>query len=158
MGLDMYLIKKQKKERKNSNTWNQIGYWRKANQIHNWFVANVQKGIDNCGYYRVSCKQIQQLKEACERVVKTANLVPGEICVGYHYENGERVPIIEQGEVIINANEIAAILPTTHGFFFGHTEYDEWYLSQVRETIEILERALNETNFEEEYLVYTSSW
>ena len=24
-------------------------YWRKANQIHNWFVTNIQGGNDNCG-------------------------------------------------------------------------------------------------------------
>jgi len=26
----------------------EVGYWRKANQIHNWFVENVQNGIDEC--------------------------------------------------------------------------------------------------------------
>jgi len=26
-------------------------YWRKANQIHNWFVENVKDGVDNCGNY-----------------------------------------------------------------------------------------------------------
>ena len=25
--------------------------WRKANAIHNWFVQNVQKGVDDCGVY-----------------------------------------------------------------------------------------------------------
>ena len=27
------------------------GYWRKANQIHSWFVENVQNGEDNCNEY-----------------------------------------------------------------------------------------------------------
>ena len=30
-----------------------IGYWRKANQIHNWFVENVQGGEDDCKKYYV---------------------------------------------------------------------------------------------------------
>ena len=25
-----------------------VGYWRKQNAIHNWFVENVQDGIDDC--------------------------------------------------------------------------------------------------------------
>ena len=26
-----------------------VGYWRKANAIHDWFVKNIQDGKDNCG-------------------------------------------------------------------------------------------------------------
>lgn len=26
----------------------EVGYWRKANAIHGWFVDNVQKGNDDC--------------------------------------------------------------------------------------------------------------
>ena len=32
----------------------QAGYWRKANQIHQWFVDNVQEGVDNCSEYYVT--------------------------------------------------------------------------------------------------------
>jgi hypothetical protein len=32
----------------------ELAYWRKANQIHNWFVKNVQNGQDNCMPYEVS--------------------------------------------------------------------------------------------------------
>src|SRR4051812_7040675 len=39
----------------------QAGYWRKANQIHSWFVNNVQNGTDDCGTYYVSQEQLQQL-------------------------------------------------------------------------------------------------
>lgn len=36
-------------------------YWRKANAIHKWFVDNVQKGVDDCGYYYVSRDDIMSL-------------------------------------------------------------------------------------------------
>lgn len=36
-------------------------YWRKANQIHNWMVNNVQGGNDDCGLYEVSIDQILKL-------------------------------------------------------------------------------------------------
>ena len=53
----------------------QIGYWRKANQIHNWFVENVQKGVDDCGDYVVELKQLHALKDLCEEVLKDESLV-----------------------------------------------------------------------------------
>jgi hypothetical protein len=42
-----------------------VGYWRKANQIHRWFVNNVQNGEDNCGEYYVSKEDLAALLEAC---------------------------------------------------------------------------------------------
>jgi hypothetical protein len=43
------------------------GYWRKANAIHNWFVKNVQDGIDNCSQYCVSYEKLCALKYVCEK-------------------------------------------------------------------------------------------
>lgn len=56
----------------------QVGYWRKANQIHNWFVQNVQDGEDNCAEYYVSIDQLKQLRETCitALVTKNADLLP----------------------------------------------------------------------------------
>ena len=56
----------------------EIGYWRKANQIHNWFVQNVQDGKDNCGKYRVSQEQLVELKNLCKRALesKDPSLLP----------------------------------------------------------------------------------
>ena len=46
----------------------QIGYWRKANQIHHWFVENVQDGNDNCGTYYVGIGDLANLLNACKEV------------------------------------------------------------------------------------------
>jgi hypothetical protein len=40
-------------------------YWRKSNQIHNWFVRNVQNNIDDCGEYYVSHEKLEELREIC---------------------------------------------------------------------------------------------
>jgi len=40
-----------------------VGYWRKANQIHNWFVQNVQNGSDDCWEYEVTKSQLEELLE-----------------------------------------------------------------------------------------------
>ena len=53
-------------------------YWRKANQIHKWFVDNVQGGEDNCGEYYVSHEKLKELLNTCTLAVtnKNPNLLP----------------------------------------------------------------------------------
>jgi hypothetical protein len=43
----------------------ELGYWRKANQIHLWFVENVQDNVDNCGEYFVPKVKLEELLEIC---------------------------------------------------------------------------------------------
>ena len=66
MGLDMYLI----------HDGEEVGYWRKANQIHKWFVDNVQNGVDNCGEYKVTKEQLIELRDTCNKVLDDGNLAP----------------------------------------------------------------------------------
>ena len=48
-------------------------YWRKSNQIHQWFVQNVQGGKDNCEEYSVSLEQLKLLSKTIEpALVSTA--------------------------------------------------------------------------------------
>lgn len=48
----------------------EVGYWRKANAIHNWFVENVQDGEDECRRHEVTRDNLKALKEACEAVLE----------------------------------------------------------------------------------------
>ena len=41
-------------------------YWRKANQIHSWFVREVQGGEDNCGEYYVPSDKLIELLAICK--------------------------------------------------------------------------------------------
>jgi hypothetical protein len=43
--------------------------WRKSNQIHAWFVDNVQEGEDDCKEYSVDTGQLGELVELCKRVL-----------------------------------------------------------------------------------------
>lgn len=52
------------------------------------------------------------------------------------------------------ANEL---LPARDGFFFGSTEYDEWYFSGLEETVDMLEKCLTLDDVEWEFY-YSSSW
>ena len=48
-------------------------YWRKANQIHGWFVKNVQNNNDDCGLYEVSIDQIKKLRDEVNFTLATKN-------------------------------------------------------------------------------------
>ena len=48
-----------------------VGYWRKANAIHNWFVTNVQDGNDECQDSHVSREQLEELLSLCRDVLET---------------------------------------------------------------------------------------
>lgn len=48
-----------------SKVTEQVGYWRKANAIHAWFVKNVQDGEDECQRSYVSQEQLKALRDEC---------------------------------------------------------------------------------------------
>lgn len=140
-------------------------YWRKANAIHKWFVDNVQDGNDDCKEYYVSEEKLKELLKKCKEVVKKAVVVDGQVQNGATLQNGEWIPNYEQGKVIQNAEEIAKILPTEDGFFFGSTEYGEYYLEDIKYTIKGIEGLLKEAKeFEDKKMsfnlsfIYHSSW
>ena len=46
----------------------EVGYWRKANQIHQWFVDNVQGGVDDCRDAYVERGKLEELLNLCKIV------------------------------------------------------------------------------------------
>ncbi len=136
----------------------QVAYWRKANQIHNWFINNCADGDENRSTMYVSEEQLQDLLNLCEDVLSKAKLVKGKI------KNGERLntetrqfePIMEDGSYIENKEEIEELLPTTSGFFFGSTDYDEYYIQDIKETIKQLEAILENAKVAKEEGLYPS--
>jgi hypothetical protein len=63
-------------------------------------------------------------------------------------------------EVILDPERGEDILPTASGFFFGSTEYDEWYMEEVKNTADILDGILSNPKFEFDswYFEYRASW
>ena len=95
----------------------EVGYWRKANQIHNWFMQNCARRdewdnpIDDCSPIEITVDKLEKLLDDCKKVLADHSL----------------------------AKEL---LPTVDGFFFGSTAYDDYYLGQIEQTIEIIEPVL----------------
>lgn len=51
----------------------QVGYWRKANAIHKWFVDNCAGGEDNCKPVYVDIEKLKMLLDICKAVSKDHN-------------------------------------------------------------------------------------
>jgi len=50
-----------------------VAYWRKANQIHQWFVDECQDGQDECQETYVSENQLKELLELSKEVKRTGD-------------------------------------------------------------------------------------
>lgn len=136
----------------------EVGYWRKANAIHKWFVENVQNEVDDCGRYEISKEQLEELLEVCIKVRDGSKLIKGWIQNGETYKDGKWLPCMEEGEYIEDSTIAEELLPTQSGFFFGGTNYDQWYLEDITDTIDILTNVLETTDFDREVISYHSSW
>lgn len=133
-----------------------VMYWRKANQIHRWFVENVQHGEDDCGEYHVEIEQLQSLVDDCKKVIESLeNSKKGKKEAVVGWKGGEEIK--EEIEVYDNTDVADELLPTTSGFFFGSTEYDEWYMNDLKNTVKELSGVLQEDNSKSSFY-YSSSW
>ena len=121
MGLDMYLFK-HKKFRDNDEEFNklereneeEILYWRKANMIRSWFVNHTALLSDDDDIYIPISRETLELLK-------------------------------QDLEDTLNDHNLATVLfPTSSGFFFGSTEYDEYYWNKLKYTLEEVTKILDE--------------
>lgn len=137
----------------------EVGYWRKANAVHKWFVDNVQHGQDDCGYHEEVTKgKLIELRDKCAYIMDNAVMAKGKVSNGYTFKNGAKEPILEDGFIVTNKEVCEQTLPSQSGFFFGGTEYDEYYIEDIRYTLDLCNKLIEETDFERYALYYTSSW
>ena len=152
MGLDMYL-----KGKRHLSTWDEksedakrsrdiadqfpeikgravnevcceLGYWRKANAIHGWFVRNVQDGVDQCQESYVSRDKLIELRDVCAQVLED------------------------------HAKANALLPTTQGFFFGGYDldEYYLDYVAETKSLIDsILDSGLNEKGWD---VYYQASW
>ena len=104
----------------------QVGYWRKVNAVHNWFIQELANGVDECQPIYVPRSSLIDLKNACEIVLR-------------------------------DHSQADAILPTGSGFFFGSTEYDEWYFYGLEKTVKIVTKLIEDVP-EGWAFEYQASW
>lgn len=109
-----------------------VAYWRKANQIHKWFVDNCQDGKDECQESYVERKKLTELRDLCKKLLDS----PPE-----------------------KFNTLAEeLLPPEKGFFFGSTEIDEWYKEDLKQTVDQLTSILGNEKLKDFSFIYHASW
>ena len=200
MGLDMYLNRSYSKYRKDDGTFStnwddckldkfgrsnrvtfseMVGYWRKVNHIHKWFVDNVQNGEDDCGEYNVSIEQLHELRDICFDILSKLHgmeiRVPKNGVKEFKEANDKfyRGKSIQRIKIDINNFETISnltrhhiltnsqikkcgcdnVLPTQDGCFFGSCSYDGWYLQSLVETIEMLDELFEKHDENDKILV-----
>lgn len=68
-----------------SDDLQEVAYWRKANQIHSWFVTHVQDGVDECRLTPVSHKQLEDLRQTCMEALDTQDSTMLAPCDGFFF-------------------------------------------------------------------------
>lgn len=114
-----------------------IAYWEEANQIHYWFVMNIQKGKDDKRNHHTGKDVIKRLIKTCEEL----------------YELYEKKGHIDD-ELIKEAKEK---MPPKDGIQFGENEINEKYFEQIQATLKMLKRTLKSVK-KEHVLFYKADW
>lgn len=135
-----------------------VGYWRKANAIHNWFVKNCQGGVDECQVSDVDEMKLRELLAICKHIMTT--VVWGEPIEHEATDVPWKQPAWTE-RVLASVDDafILENLPPTEGFFFGSTDINGFFIDDIEETIKIIERVLPfaEAPFNLSF-EYRSSW
>ena len=103
-------------------------YWRKANFVHNYFT-----------------------KDWLERGFEDDN------CTEFPVDEEALIWLAEKCDYVLeNRGEADAVLPTMSGFFFGSTEYGDWYFNDLQYTIDQINELLTLRPLEkgEEFFYY----
>lgn len=142
-----------------------VGYWRKANAIHGWFVRECAEGVDNCQPIYLERDKLLALKNLCLAALakKPASFPQPVASVGTPINSPmDLITAIKQEwevqthEAEFNDPDDLDPLRPTSGFFFGNTEKNEWYYEDLSETVEIIDRALSLGD--EWRFIYQASW
>ena len=103
-------------------------------QLMYWRKANaIHKWfVDNCGGGVDNCQEIYVGKDNLRKLKE----------------------VIEK--VLSDHNKANELLPTSSGFFFGGTEYDEWYFKDLAETLDVINEVLDDDT--KGHITYEASW
>ena len=102
--------------------------WRKINQVRGWLVNH---------------KILEDDDNCIKRVVTVENL---------------KDMISDCKKVLENHSLAESLMPTTSGFFFGNTEYDEYYFEDLQETVNTLEPVLQNADEKRDHFIYEDWW
>lgn len=154
MGLDMYLTKK-----------TYVKNWEKTPESDKHYVS-----VKGPQAKHIDRKRIRYIEEdlcywrKANHIHKwfVDNVQGGQDnCEEYHLDISKLKQLRDVCyEVMADGNKSKELLPTTSGFFFGDTDYDDWYFKETTRTYVELNELIKELErYEGRFtLFYSSSW
>jgi len=155
MGLDMYLSAK-----KYMSRYFDAADSEKINSIHEVFGVEgdedgdygAQEVIFRVAYWRKAnaihdwfVRNCQDGRDECQEAHVTREQLQ------------ELIELCKQ--IIAKPKKAGELLPTRNGFFFGGTDYDDWYMGQLQYTVDRFEKILADPAFAKGVdFYYQSSW
>ena len=144
MGLDMYLTKE-------INLYGKDKEKLEIKGIDGIDVSKVETIIEEVAYWRKVnaihnwfVHNVQEGKDDCNK---------------YYVDRKNIVKLLEIIKTILSDNtKSEELLPSIDGFFFGGTEYDEFYFNGLKGTKTMLEEILKKDDFDKFTYYYQSSW
>jgi len=81
-------------------------------------------------------------------------------CQSIYVTKGNLIELRDLAKSVIKQPAMAGdVLPTAKGFFFGSYDYDDWYMEDMKNTVEQIDKVLESCkNLEYVDFIYQSSW
>jgi hypothetical protein len=117
----------------------QVGYWRKFNALHGYIVDTFASGEDNCQQIYLDNYSLIQILDTLKRAKDILDSDASD----------------EE-----KSDKLSDVFPTAEGFFFGSTDYEDYYAENVAYTISLLTDLLDECEESEDdcSFYYQASW
>ena len=156
MGLDMYL-------RANTYTSNN-DYYQKNPELFDEVLQNLELTPDELNAemlnMTISIPVVYWRKENAIHNWFVKNVQNhNDDCGKYYVSREQLIELIELCEQVSKDNSLAhELLPTTDGFFFGGTAYDDYYFKGLEKTARELRQFVYSPRFNDFDFEYQSSW
>lgn len=162
MGLDMYL-----NVRKYVDA--QLGTWQDENRPPNpdfhTLVETAKIALDSLpesrrGYAMVEIPALYWRKSNAIHNWFVTNCARGEDdCKPVYVSRNDLTELLNVCRSVLTKTENPEeVLPTGSGFFFGSTDYDEWYFEDIKRTATEFDALLSDPSLEDCEFVYRASW
>lgn len=148
-------VRKDIKPERISYITEEIGYWRKFNALHGWFVQNCADGEDSCQEIYVSKKMMDELLNILLKVKTLLDSSKKKTLTSKDWNDKDY-----EYEVYECEDAVRELLSPTEGFFFGDSDINEYYKEQVEYTIKLIRSFKKEVNDDDfsASIIYQASW
>jgi hypothetical protein len=123
----------------------EIGYFRKVNFLMEFFHYE-----GNCEHKEISKDELEELRNACIEIGRMKPCKVEYVKATSQWDKDRVVNVYSEAD----QKRCSELLPTQSGFFFGSTDYDEWYFRDVKEVLAWVDGVLDNLGDKEVVLMY----